>query len=151
MPDRKHTLDTLEDLIQISRDGQDGYRSGAEHAKNPELKRLLNEVSLERAKFAGDLENEAVRWGRADVDRSGSTLGAIHRGWANLKAGLGGGDDAILSSIETGDEYARRRYDEAIQDSQTPDDILGVLRNQAQAIVGTLDRIRALRRRRDAA
>jgi len=151
MADRKHIVDTLEDLIQISRDGQEGYRSSAQHAKDPDLKLLLNEVSLERAKFAGELENEAVRWGRADVERSGTMLGAIHRGWANLKAGLGAGDDAILSSIETGDEYARRRYDEAIGDSQTPDDILGILRNQAQAVVGTLDRIRALRRKRDAA
>jgi len=151
MGDRKHILDTLEELIQISRDGQEGYRSGAEHARDPELKRVLNEVSLERAKFAGELENEAVRWGRADVERSGTTLGAIHRGWANLKSGLGGGDDSILSSIVTGDEWARRRYDEAISDSQTPEDIVGILRNHAQAIVGTLDRIRALRRKRSAA
>jgi uncharacterized protein (TIGR02284 family) len=151
MADRKHIVDALEDLIQISRDGQDGYRSGAEHAKDSELKRALNEVSLERAKFAGDLENEAVRWGRADVERSGTTLGAIHRGWSNLKADLGGGDDAILSSIETGDEYARRRYDKAISDAEMPDDLVGILRNQAQAVVGSLDLIRALRRKRNAA
>jgi uncharacterized protein (TIGR02284 family) len=150
MPQNKQILDTLEDLIQISRDGQHGYRDASEHAKNPELKRLLNEVSLERAKFAGDLELEAVRWGRADVDRNGTALGAVHRGWTDLKAALGGGDDAILSSIETGDELARRRYDEAIRSDDMPEDITGVLRNQAQAIVGTLDRIRALRRRRAA-
>jgi uncharacterized protein (TIGR02284 family) len=151
MPDRKHILDTLEDLIQISRDGQEGYRSGAEHVKNSELRLLLNEVSLERAKFAGDLENEAVRWGRADIDRSGTALGAIHRGWANLKAYLGGDDDAILSVIQTGDEYARERYEQAIEDSETPDNIIGILRNQAQAVVGTLDRIRAIRGSRRAA
>ena len=90
MAERKKIIDMLEELIQISRDGQVGYRSGAEHVKDSELKLLLDEVSLERAKFAGDLEGEAVRWGRADVDRSGTTLGAIHRGWANLKADLGG-------------------------------------------------------------
>ena len=88
---------------------------------------------------------------RADVDRSGTALGAIHRGWANLKAHLGGGDDAILSAIETGDDYARERYDHAIEDSETPDNIIGILRNQAQAIVGTLDRIRAFRHSRRAA
>jgi uncharacterized protein (TIGR02284 family) len=113
--------------------------------KDSELRLLLNEVSLERAKFAGDLENEGMRWGRADVDRSGTTLGAIHRGWANLKADLGAGDDAILSAIERGDDYARKRYERAIEDSETPDNIIGILRNQAQAIVGTLDRIRAIR------
>lgn len=151
MAERKKIIDMLEELIQISRDGQEGYRSGAEHVKDSELRLLLNEVSLERAKFAGDLENEAVRWGRADVDRSGTALGAIHRGWANLKAQLGGGDDAIMSAIETGDDYARKRYERAIKDSETPDNIVGILRNQAQAVVGTLDRIRAFRRSRRAA
>jgi uncharacterized protein (TIGR02284 family) len=150
MPDSQHIAEELQELIRICRDGQEGYRDGAEHAKDPRLKRLLNEVSLERAKFAGDLENAARRWGDHDVDRSGTVTGAEHRGWADLKADLGG-DDAILSSVETGDEVARERYDEAIRDEQTPAEIVGILRNQAQAFVGTLDRIRALRRIRHAA
>ena len=125
-----------------------GYRDA--QAKEAELKKLLSEISLERVRFAGDLENAAVRWGKPDVDRSGTALGAVHRGWTNLKAALGGGDEAILSSMETGDEYARKHYDEAIKDDQMPEDIVGILRNQAQAIVGTLDRIRALRRQRAA-
>lgn len=151
MTNSQHIAEELQELIRICRDGQEGYRDGAEHAKDPELKRLLNEVSLERAKFAGDLENAARRWGKPDVDRSGTVAGAVHRGWADLKADLGGGDDAILSSVEAGDEVARNRYDEAIRDEQTPAEIVGILRNQAQALVGTLDRIRALRRTRRAA
>ncbi len=151
MSDQKHIVDALEDLIEVCRDGQHGYRDGSEHAKNPQLKQLLSEVSLERAKFAGDLENEAVRYGKADVDRSGTALGALHRGWTDLKANLGGGDDAILSSMETGDKYAKDRYDKYINDNKLPDDILGTIRNQAQAVMGTLDRIRALREQRKVA
>jgi uncharacterized protein (TIGR02284 family) len=151
MRDQKNIVDTLEKLVEVCRDGQQGYREAAEHVKDHQLKRLLSEVSLERAKFAGDLENEAVRWGKPDVDRSGSALGAMHRGWTELKASLGGGDDAILSSMETGDTYAQKQYDEVIRDRKLPDDIVGVVRNHAQAIVGTLDRIRALRQHRKAA
>ena len=151
MPDSRHIADTLQQLIQISHDGQTAYREGAHHAKDPVLKRVLNEVSLERAKFARDLEAEAVRWGKPDVKRSGTAVGVLQRGWRNLQAALGGGDDAILSSIEGGDKDARERYDEAIRDEQIPDDVAGILRNQAQAIVGTLDRIRSLRRSREAA
>ena len=151
MSDQKYVVDALEDLIEICRDGQNGYRDGSEHAKNPQLKRLLNEVSLERAKFAGDLEAEAVRFGKADVKRSGSTMAAIHRGWTDLKANLGGGDDSILSSMETGDIYAKDHYDKYINDNKLPDDVRGIIRNQAQAIVGTLDRVRAMRKQNKAA
>ena len=151
MAEQKHVVDALENLIEVCRDGQNGYRDGAEHAKNPQLKKFLNEISLERAKFAGDLENEAVRLGKSDVDRSGSTLGAIHRGWTDLKTSLGGGDDAILSSMETGDSYARDHYDKVIKEGKLPVEILGIIRNQAQAIVGTLDRVRAMRQQHKAA
>ncbi|MGC2112151.1 MAG: PA2169 family four-helix-bundle protein [Candidatus Korobacteraceae bacterium] len=151
MQDQRHIADALEKLIEVCRDGQNGYRDAAEHAKDPQLKKFLNEVSLERAKFAGDLESEAVRQGKSDVDRAGSTLGAIHRGWTDLKTNLGGGDNAILSSMETGDSYARDRYDKVIREGKLPDDVLGIVRNQAQALVGTLDRVRALRQHRKAA
>ncbi|MGB8769680.1 MAG: PA2169 family four-helix-bundle protein [Candidatus Korobacteraceae bacterium] len=148
MSGRKYVVDALQELIQISRDGQNGYRGGAEHAKDPQLRRFLDSVSLARAKFAGDLESHAVRLGKTDVDRSGSALGAIHRGWTDLKANLGGGDDTILSSMETGDSYAKERYDKYIKSAKLPDDILGTIRNQAQTIVGTLDRVRAMRQHR---
>ncbi len=151
MSDKKHIVNALEDLIEVCRDGQNGYRDGSEHAKNPELKTLLSEVSLERAKFAGDLENEAIRFGKSDVNRTGSTMGAIHRGWTDLKANLGGGDDSILSSMETGDNYAKEHFDKYINDNELPDEVLGMIRNQAQAVVGTIDRVRAMRRLNKAA
>jgi uncharacterized protein (TIGR02284 family) len=151
MKDQKYIVDTLQKLIEICHDGQQGYREAAEHGKDHRLKHLLSEISLERAKFAGDLESEAVRWGKPDVDRSGSAMGAVHRGWAGLKANFGGGDDAVLSSVETGDKHAQKQYDEVIRDGKLPDDIVGIVRNQAQAIVGALDRVSAMRQQRKAA
>jgi uncharacterized protein (TIGR02284 family) len=151
MSDQKHTIDALEDLIDVARDGQNGYRDGAEHAKDPQLRRFLDSVSLARAKFAGDLESYTVRLGKADVDRSGSTMGAIHRGWTELKTNLGGGDDSILSSMETGDSYAKDHYEKYIHDNKLPDDLLDIIRSQAQTIVGTLERVRAMREERKAA
>jgi uncharacterized protein (TIGR02284 family) len=78
-------------------------------------------------------------------------MAAIRRGWTDLKANLGGGDDAILSSMETGDRYARDQYDKCIRNHQLPDDILGIIRNQAQAIVGLLERVRVMRKHRKVA
>ena len=49
MSDQKHAIDALEDLIEVARDGQNGYRDGAEHAKDPQLRRFLQSVSLARA------------------------------------------------------------------------------------------------------
>ncbi len=151
MADQKYVVDALEDLIEVAHDGQNGYRDGAEHTKDPHLKKFLDSVSLARAKFAGDLESYAVRLGKADVDRSGSAKGAIHRGWTELKANLGGGDDSILSSMETGDKYAQDHYQKYINDNKLPDDILETIRIQAQTIAATLERLHAMRQEHKAA
>ena len=55
MADQKYVVNALEELIEVARDGQNGYRDGAEHAKDPQLRKFLDSVSLARAKFAGDL------------------------------------------------------------------------------------------------
>src|ERR1035441_1239999 len=151
MADQKYAVNALEELIEVARDGQNGYRDGAERAKDPQLRKFLDAVSLARAKFAGDLESYAVRLGKADVDRSGSMKGAIHRGWTDLKANLGGGDDSILSSMETGDSYAKHRYQKYANDNKLPDDVLETIRIQQQTIARTLDRVRAMRQNRKAA
>jgi uncharacterized protein (TIGR02284 family) len=151
MSDQKHAISALEDLIELTRDGQDGYRDGAEHAKSPEIRKWLEQISLERAKVAGELENEAVRLGKSDVDRSGSTLGAVHRGWTDLKANLGGGDDSILSSMETGDSYALKSFQKYAGDKEIPDDLRGLIRAQEQHLEQTIGRVKAWREQRKAA
>ena len=151
MADQKYVVNALEELIEVARDGQNGYRDGAEHAKDPNLRKFMDSVSLARAKFAGDLESYAVHLGKSDVDRSGSMKGAIHRGWTDLKANLGGGDDSILSSMETGDSYAKDLYEKYIHNNKLPDDLLETLRMQEQTIAGTLERVRAMRQERKAA
>ncbi len=151
MADQKYVVNALEELIEVARDGQNGYRDGAEHAKDPNLRKFMDSVSLARAKFAGDLESYVVHLGKSDVDRSGSMKGAIHRGWTDLKANLGGGDDSILSSMETGDSYAKDLYEKYIHNNKLPDDLLETLRMQEQTIAGTLERVRAMRQERKAA
>jgi uncharacterized protein (TIGR02284 family) len=149
--DNQHAIDVIEKLIEYARDGQNGWRDGAEHVKDPQLKKWMEEVSLQRAKMAGDLENEAIRLGKSDVDRSGSIEGAIHRGWTDLKANLGGGDDAILSSMETGDNYAVHGYEKHLQDNRLPDSLLSMMRTQVQSIRAALERVRTLRAQHKAA
>jgi len=151
MANQKYVVDALEDLIQVARDGQNGYRDGAEHTKDPQLRRFLDSVSLVRAKFAGDLESYAVRLGKEDIDRSGSVKGAIQRGWTDLKANLGGGDDSILSSMESGDSYAKYRYKKYVNDNKLPADVLETIRIQQHTIAATLDRVRVMRQNRKAA
>ncbi len=97
MAQQKETISTINDLIETLKDGQEGFRQAAEAVEDRELKTLFNECSLQRARFVGELQSEAVTLGESKPEDSGSTAGALHRSWINLKGAIAKHDDhAIL-------------------------------------------------------
>jgi len=149
MADVKKTRDILNNLIETCRDGQNGFRESAEHLKNPEIREFFNEQSLLRAQFASELENEVRRLGEPDVDSSGSTLAAMHRAWIDLKSSLGGGDDAIVAAAETGEDSAKKAYEEALKEN-LPADLMAIVRRQADSVIAAHNRVRDFRDRKAA-
>lgn len=143
-------IDLLEKLIETCRDGQNGFRDAAEHIKDAEARAFFNEQSLVRGEFAAALENEVIRLGKHDPDRKGSASAALHRGWINLKSSLGGGDAAILSEVERGEDVAKDEYQKAIA-ANLPEPIGSLIRQQAASIMAAHERARALRDSRKAA
>lgn len=146
MAEHENTLDTLEKLIETCRDGQEGYRDAGEHTNNPELKHFFNQQSLERAQFAGELENCVQRLGKHDVDRGTSVSNKLHRAWFDLKQKLGGGDESVLSSVEAGEDNAKKHYQDALQEP-LPADIRDIVSRQADHVFAAHDHVRDLRDR----
>lgn len=147
MAHNDNAISVLEKLIETCRDGQEGYRDAAEHTKTPELREFFNQQSLERGQFAGELEQETVRLGKADPDRKGSVSGAIHRKWFDLKQALGGGDESILSSVEAGEDTAKKNYNDALNEKGIPADIREIILRQSERVKLAHDRARELRDR----
>jgi uncharacterized protein (TIGR02284 family) len=144
MSQNSEILKTIKDLIETCHDGQNGYRDAAEHVTDPKLKQFFNEQSLQRAQFAAELEQEAQHLGEHDPDRSGSIVGALHRAWFDFKANLGGGDRAILDSVELGEDQAKKAYEDAIN-SNLSDNLLTIVRCQQASVLAAHDRVRNLR------
>jgi uncharacterized protein (TIGR02284 family) len=106
-------ISTLNGLIEIDRDGQKGFTDAADHIENPELKTFFLEQARTRARFIGELQQE-VRGLGGDPENTGSTLGSLHRAWLDLKTTLGGGDHAILATVESGEDSAVSEYEKAL-------------------------------------
>ncbi len=106
----------LLDVIKVLQDGQKGFADIGEHLKDETLKRYFLAESLKRANFRAELENELHRAGVADVKESGSTGGALHRAWGDLKAKLGmGSDHELLATAEQGEDVAKKTYKDALE------------------------------------
>src|SRR5665213_41695 len=93
---------TLRSLIGVLEDSQRGMAEIGERLKDQTLRRYFLMESLRRANFRGELENILHQHGVADVRESGTAVGAVYRAWAELKAALGAGDEAMLKIAEEG-------------------------------------------------
>jgi len=144
MADQNQVREILQDLIENNRDGQNGYREAAEHVTDSEIRSFFQEQSLERARFAGELEQLIRDFGEADPDRTGSIAGTLHRKWIDAKAALGGGDHTILESVEQGEDAAKRAYEKALNGS-LPANLLEVVQRQAESVRAAHDRVKMLR------
>jgi uncharacterized protein (TIGR02284 family) len=123
----------LNDLIETCKDSQEGFHSAAEKLKDPEIHTLFLKFYLQRAEFAGDLQAEVTRLG-GEPATSGSTFGAIHRGWIGLKTALAADTDhAIVEEAERGEEAALKNYIEALR-KDLPSDLQAIVSRQHQQI-----------------
>lgn len=137
--------DTLNGLIKINKDGQEGFRQSSENVEDSSLKTLLSKFSLQRASFAGELQQLVIGLGEKEEDHSGMG-GAIHRGWINLKGALTKhSDHAILEECEMGEDFAKGAYEKAVEDEDLPRNIHDVIAAQYAEVKIAHDRIKALR------
>jgi uncharacterized protein (TIGR02284 family) len=137
-------VSVIENLIETCKDGQKGYQEAAAHVKRSDLKTYFNEQSLERSRFAGELEAELIRLGKPDKKVSGSVGGALRRAWIDTKVSLGGGDKTILESVEAGEDTAKETYGKAVT-GDLPENIAEIVRRQAASVERAHDKVKSLR------
>lgn len=140
------TISTLNKLIQTCKDGQEGFRLAAEAITDDEdLKGFLFSCSLQRSKFAGELQNETINLGEPEPSESTTIKATLHRGWINLKSKLTGNDNhAILAECERGEDTAVADYKKAIAtDLSAP--LSEIVNRQFQEVLATHNSVRGLR------
>jgi uncharacterized protein (TIGR02284 family) len=139
------TASTLNELIQTSRDGENGFRAAAESVEDSNLRRLLESYAQQRAEFVAELQLEVRRLAQDPVD-TGHAAAAFHRGWLDIKASLTGRDEAaVIAECERGEDIAVGVYQKAL-DSDLPADLRMVVQRQFLEVQQAHDHIRSLER-----
>jgi uncharacterized protein (TIGR02284 family) len=141
------SINWLQDLTQINIDSRDGFKVAADHLKenHSTLEAMFRRLSNERADQANELQ-AMVAHNAKTPEKSGSVSAAAHRAWMDIRSALGGGEHAILSEAERGEDHIKNKYEEALQD-------LGgcicadALRRHYAAVKASHDAVRTLRDR----
>ncbi len=145
MKEQTELTSRINDLIETLKDGQEGFKQAAEGVKDPQLKSLFTDYSLQRSRFATELQSEARVLGESKPETSSSTAGALHRAWINLKSAVTSGDDhAILAECERGEDSAVEEYKKAMNDNLSAS-LRGIVARQFAQIKEAHDRIKNLR------
>lgn len=143
--DIKSTIKTLNTLIEILRDGQHGFKTAAEDAKAPDLARVFRRYSDQRAQFVAELQTRVLALG-ADVEKTGSIGGAMHRGWINLKAAMSSNEPhAVLAEAERGEDAAVEAYQKALDNTDLDLPTRDVIARQYNEVKAAHDHVKQLR------
>ena len=145
MAQQKDIVSTINELIITLKDGQQGFKEAAEGVADAQLKSVFNEYSQQRSRFVAELQNEAQRLGQSERDESGSTAGAMHRTWINLKSAIATKQDhAVLAECERGEDSAVKEYTDALKEGLSPT-VREIVENQYSEIKAAHDRLKSLR------
>lgn len=137
-------ISTLNNLIETCKDGQEGFKQAAEGVERSDLKSIFYEYSQQRSQFAGELQSLVQSLG-GDPENSGSTAGALHRGWINIKSAVTGQDDqAVLNECERGEDVAKNAYKSALE-AALPANISSTIQQQYSAVQEAHDKVKGLR------
>jgi uncharacterized protein (TIGR02284 family) len=139
-------IETLNDLIETSKDGEKGFALALQGTQNPELTGVFRR-SEESCRTAAEELQDQVRLLGGDAEEEGSMKAAAHRGWISIKAAMSSRDDrAILEECERGEDYAKARYAAAMK-LDLPEPARAVVERQYQGVIANHDRVRDLRNR----
>lgn len=146
--DNDSLISTLNGLIETCRNGQEGFTQAAEGVDDSNLQTLFREYAFRRSQNVGELQSLVQTLG-GDPEDSGTTAGALHRGWLNIKSAVMGRDaEAVLDECERGEDVAKEAYKDALE-MNLPDYIREVVENQYQGVQAAHDNIKALRNTAD--
>ncbi|KPW70342.1 Aldehyde dehydrogenase [Pseudomonas amygdali pv. ciccaronei] len=144
----KETISILNDLIETSKDGEEGFRTSAEHAKSAQVKSFLANRSTEVAAAVRELQAEVTALGGKPEDSS-SVSGALHRAWVNLKSMVTSDDDkAVLEEVEKGEDVAKKAYREALEKARAKNvspNVIALIEKQQAGVLANHDKVKALR------
>lgn len=152
MAQNSETIEILNDLILINNDRIAGYEKAEAEANDLEndLRAMFHNLADESRANVLDLKSHVTRLGGEPA--TGTMLsGKLYRVWMDIRATFTSDNRrAVLENAETGEDAAKKAYEEALQSNDLPADIRQLLLSQFTAIQSAHDTIKTDRdRQRD--
>ncbi|MEO8694430.1 MAG: PA2169 family four-helix-bundle protein [Acidimicrobiales bacterium] len=138
---------TVKGLIKTLEDGRDGFAKAGERLQNDsasDVSRKFQEFSSRRGAMADELRRGAGLSDYAVED--GTVAGAVHRGWIAVKDALtGDSPSAVISAAEQGEDHAKSKFRDALEDKSLSADVRAIVQRHAVEVEAAHDYVSSLK------
>lgn len=148
--DIKEVENKLKEVLEKNEDAVKGFEKAAENAKETSTKSYFARRAGARRTFIKTLRNATPALNLGDAEIEGSTKGAAHRTWMDVKAFFSGDkDEAMLEEAVRGDKAAIEEYNEVLAETHVPHRVKEIIREQRDEIQNDLETSEILEDLRD--
>ena len=128
-------ISSLQHLVVIGVDGEEGYSKAAEMVSSKNLLAQFEQTATTRNTQAEAIRNYLAENGVEKPEHEGGFSGALHRAWLDVKGTLSNrSDSAAVSSCVTGDKAAIDAYQEVLDEKDLPGDLRSLLSDHLDEI-----------------
>lgn len=116
---REQKIDTLNELISVTRNSANFYGEAASEVNNPQLQSLFRNMADAKCGIADSLSREVKTAGGEPKDSAGFQ-GSLHRMYGELRGKLGGDDYSYVEQLEASEDRMLHAYRDVVRDDDTP-------------------------------
>ena len=126
------TVSQLNHLVEICRNGQQGFHQAAERSADAHLTLIFADLAHQREQFAAQLRYQVSRLG-GRPHNGGTVAGAFHRRWIDVRTAVSSDSDrTLIRECERGERFALASYKLALDHPLHPEVVELVKEQRAQ-------------------
>ena len=115
----KKTTHSLNELIEIARDGKRFYEEAAGKVDDAGLKALFTQVAGVKAAIVNELSG-AVQAVGGEPETSGTVIGSMQQFYGKMRAALGDTEYGYVAELEESEDRLLEAFQETVEDPNTP-------------------------------
>lgn len=116
---RTEKIDTLNDLIEITRDSATFYGDAAKAVPNPALKSLFGEMASSKNGLVGAMSKEVLSEG-AKPATTGSVRGVWDKMYGEVRTQFGDTNYGYVKQLEATEDRLMKAFHEVVADNDVP-------------------------------
>lgn len=119
MSTESKTAHTLNDLIEIARDGKDFYTEAAGKVKDAELSALFTRIAGVKADIVNALSSTVLATGGKPAEH-GTMVGSMQQFYGKVRATLGDTQYGYVAELEESEDRLLKAFKDALTDNDVP-------------------------------